>query len=199
MVLVILAVVWALYLASWLRSRTETRRVDSISSFNRHLSVLERTTPGGMARHDLGAARARVGLAPSTGGDVVRRPVLSPAKKRRKDILTGLMVAVGTTAVAALVMGGVFRLLFVLAAVLLGAYVALLVQTQKRMREQREKVRYLAHAPVPPARAPSWQDRAGEDEAWGDQAWDEVPQDGTYGAGRALPGDAGVRYVAVPH
>ena len=47
LVLFVLAVVWAVYLVSWMRSRTSHRRVNSISSFSNHLSILERTTPVG--------------------------------------------------------------------------------------------------------------------------------------------------------
>ena len=183
MVLVILAVVWAVYLVSWLRSRTETRNVNSISSFNRHLSVLERTGPGG-SRGDFGSARAQVGLGPSSHNVVVRpRPALSPAKKRRKDILTGLMVATGTTALAAVVMGGVLRVAFVVSFVLLVSYVALLAQTQRRLQEQRTKVRYLAPSP----------DVAGD--GWDDPRWHEVESDATYAAYAA--GDGTLRYGPV--
>ncbi len=190
MVLVILAVVWAVYLVSWLRSRTETRSVNSISSFNRHLSVLERAGPAG-TRGDFGTARAQVGLAPSAHQDVVRpRRALSPAKKRRKDILTGLLVATGTTALAAVVMGGVFRIAFVAAFVLLVAYVVLLAQSQRRIQEQRNKVRYLAASPGP-AGTPSV-------EGWDDPRWREVQSDGTYDTGYGSV-DHSVRHAAVPH
>ena len=46
LVLFVLAVVWAVYLVSWIRSRTEHHRVNSISSFSNHLSILERAAPG---------------------------------------------------------------------------------------------------------------------------------------------------------
>ena len=60
-VLFLLAVIWAVYLASWIRSRSEHRSVNSISSFNKHLSVLERTSRrarASPARSD--SARARL-------------------------------------------------------------------------------------------------------------------------------------------
>lgn len=190
MVLVILAVVWAVYLVSWLRSRTETRNVNSISSFNRHLSVLERTGPGG-TRGDFGSARAQVGLAPSSHNVVVRpRRALPPAKKRRKDILTGLLVATGTTALAAVVMGGMFRVAFMASFVLLVAYVALLAQTQRRVQEQRSKVRYLAASPDPSGSVSG--------EGWDDPRWHEVESDGTYAAGY-VSGDGAMRYGPVAH
>ena len=84
MILFVLAVVWAVYLASWLRNRSEHKSVNSISSFSRHLSVLERATPG--SRQPV--SRAQVpgnfpGYAP------VRRNgmSLSTARRRRRDVL----------------------------------------------------------------------------------------------------------------
>lgn len=191
MVLFILAVVWAVYLVSWLRSRHETRNVNSISSFSRHLSVLERTSPGSRQGTDFGAARRQAGLAPLPPMGVVRRPTLSPAKKRRKDILTGLGATTGVLALAAVVFGGRFVALFVLVAAITAAYVALLVQTQKRVLEQRTKVRHLAN-PARPVAPRAW---AQADDEWADGGWDDgsvevdwtdqVEADGTYGAYRA--------------
>ncbi len=45
MVLLVLALIWAVVLLSWLRSRTAGSFGDSIGSFRRHLHVLERTGP----------------------------------------------------------------------------------------------------------------------------------------------------------
>jgi len=180
-VLLILAVVWAVYLVSWMRSRTETRKVDSISSFNRHLSILERTAPGGSSRSTASPARsAGIGLG---APPVVRRPTLSPAKKRRKDILTGLLAATGVTLLGGLFIGGVFRMLFVATLVLTVGYVALLISSQRRVLEQRTKVRRLS-APVGHAgrvRPAAWS------EDWSEGDWAE--SDGTYGY-------ADERYVA---
>jgi Ca2+/Na+ antiporter len=179
-VLVILAVVWAIYLVSWLRSRSETRSVNSISSFSRHLSVLERTAPGTRQGADFGAARSRAGLAPSATGVVVRRPTLSPAKKRRRDILFGLAAATAVTALGAWLMGGVFSLLFVVALGLTVAYVFLLAQTQRRAMEAREKVRYL-----------DGPDRWAAGGSWTDEA------DGTYGSAGLPTAEPGLRYATV--
>lgn len=184
MVLVILAVVWAVYLVSWLRSRSETRSVNSISSFSRHLSVLERTAPGARQGPDFGAARSRAGLAPSTGVSVARRPTLSAAKKRRRDILVGLLSATGVTALGAVLMGGMFVALFVVTLGLTGAYVVLLAQAQRRVLEARQKVRYLDEAD-------SWVDESG----WAD----ESEADGTYGAAPFVVADSSLGYAAIRH
>jgi hypothetical protein len=195
-VLFILAVVWAVYLVSWLRSRSETRKVDSISSFNRHLSILERTAPGGPTRSSAPASRAPgLGLG---APPMVRRPVLSPAKKRRKDILTGLLAATGITLLGGLFIGGMFRLLFVASLLLTVGYVALLVSAQRRVLEHRTKVRRLATpmgVPVqgarvrPAAWSEDWRDaeaRDGDRDSWAD---DDA-------AGYAAYGYADERYVA---
>jgi hypothetical protein len=44
-VLVVLAIVWGVLLVSWLRSRTGGTFSDSVGTFRRHLSVLERAAP----------------------------------------------------------------------------------------------------------------------------------------------------------
>lgn len=150
MVLFILAVVWAIYLVSWLRNRTEERRTNSISSFSKHLSVLERATPGGRSA----GLPPAVGVGTAVPGSLrgpVRRPSISAAKKRRRDILVGLLAATGVTFLATLVVGGFFTALFVLSLLLTGAYVALLVQAQKRVMERRAKVRSIANRPTLPA------------------------------------------------
>ena len=171
MVLVILAVVWAVYLASWVRSRTEHRRVNSINSFSNHLSVLERTAPGGR-----GAVRGPSASPAGLSGQTYfapRRPTLSQTKKRRRDILVGLLAATGVTFLGMLVMGGPVTYLFGLALMLTVAYVAALASLQKRALERRAKVRYLDGTTVAPA-------------AWTDQEWvdDAEEPDAGYPVGR---------------
>lgn len=180
MVLFILAMVWAVYLVSWFRSRAETRSVNSISSFSRHLSVLERTTPGARDTRngtDFGAARTRAGLGPLVAPMGSRPSARVNAKKRRKDILVGLLSATGVTAVGALLLGGPLRPLFVVALLLTVGYVTLLAQAQKRVLEQREKVRYLG-APSSGVRATPI--AAVWDDQWADSAYEEPTADGTY-------------------
>lgn len=146
MVLFLLAVLWAVYLASWFRGRSE-RSVNSISSFNKHLSVLERTSP---ARHGLPAVQTRSSRATvtplyGTGPVVIRRATmtLSEARRRRRDVLFVLGGVALVTLMLAVVAGGIFVWLQVLADALLLAYVGLLVRTQQLATERRTKVRYL--------------------------------------------------------
>lgn len=144
-VLFILAVVWAVYLFSWLRSRTERRSVNSISSFNRHLSVLERTSP----------ARLGVSAFPGATATPVRRYApavagaptsLDAARRRRRDVLFALGGAGLVSLMLAVVVGGAFLYLFVLVLALLGGYVALLVRAQAHATERRNKVLYMPEA-----------------------------------------------------
>ena len=150
MVLVILAVVWAVYLVSWVRSRTEHRRVNSINSFSNHLSVLERTAPSGRGNGRATSAPVAGGLSGETYF-APRRPTVSQTKKRRRDVLVGLLGATGVTFLGMLVMGGMVTYLFGLSLVLTVAYIGALANLQKRALERRSKVRYLDGTAVVPA------------------------------------------------
>jgi hypothetical protein len=144
-VLFLLAVVWAIYLASWLKSRGEKRSVNSISSFNKHLSVLERTSPG--ARMGGGPMPRTSSFMPIGPYGAVRRPAVmtrSEARRRRRDVLFALGGAVLVTLMLTVVVGGVFVWAQLLADLLLLGYVGLLVHTQRLAVERRNKVRYLA-------------------------------------------------------
>jgi hypothetical protein len=130
--LFLVAVGWAIYLASWLRSRAEQRNVNSISSFNKHLSVLERTSP---------SRSASPGYEPS-----LRSPSMSlqAARKRRRDVLFALAGVALVTMVAAVVGGGGFVWIHLLTDALLAGYVVMLARAQRLAVERRTKVRYLA-------------------------------------------------------
>jgi hypothetical protein len=172
-VLVILAVVWAVYLVSWVRSRTEHRRVNSINSFSNHLSVLERTAPGGRSSARTLSGHAVSGSSTTgLGGQgyfAPRRPTMSQTKKRRRDILVGLLAATGVTFLGMVVIGGMVTYLFGLSLVLTVAYVMALANLQKRALERRSKVRYLDGTAVAPAAwaGPEWTaDDEGADRAY---------------------------------
>jgi Flp pilus assembly protein TadB len=156
-VLVILAVVWAVYLVSWVRSRTEHRRVNSINSFSNHLSVLERTAPGGRSPGRPLSGSPTTGLG-GQGYFAPRRPTMSQTKKRRRDILVGLLGATGVTFLGMVLLGGMVTYLFGLSLVLTVAYVMALANLQKQAIERRSKVRYLDGTAVAPAAwaGPEW-------------------------------------------
>ncbi len=147
MILFVLAVVWAVYLASWLRNRSEHKSVNSISSFSRHLSVLERATPGG---RQAPAARTS-GQFP--GYNPIRRQgmSLSTARRRRRDVLFVLVGAAAITLVLAVIVGGMFVPLQLASDVLLVAYIGLLFQCQRRASGRRSNVTYLGPAVQPQA------------------------------------------------
>ncbi|MHB1535463.1 MAG: hypothetical protein ACYC1D_12820, partial [Acidimicrobiales bacterium] len=60
MVLLVLAIVWAAVLFSWLRTRAQSTFSDSVGTFRRHLTILERTMPATVPA----ANRRRGGLSP---------------------------------------------------------------------------------------------------------------------------------------
>jgi len=146
-VLFILAVLWGVYLAQWVRSRRDRRGVNSISSFSKHLSVLERTSP---ARPGLNGFSGRpTGIRPApifpAANYMPPRPPMSisAARRRRRNVL----YALAGSAVATLVLipfgGSMLLMLHVLADLLLVAYLGLLVRTQRLANERRTKVRFL--------------------------------------------------------
>lgn len=142
LVLFILAVVWAVYLFSWVKTRTETRSVNSISSFNKHLSVLERTSPARTAITTGTIDRpSSLGRAPLMASGAPRNR--SSAKQRRRDVLFCLAGASLFSLLLAVAVGGLFIVLFVLSAGLTAGYVALLARAQRLAMERRSKVVYL--------------------------------------------------------
>jgi len=155
-VLFIIAVLWALYLVSWAKSRTEHRSVNSISTFNKHLSVLERTAPGRSAAPTriagspvplrTTASLARPAFAPVSyrvAGSAMSR---HQARERRKNILCGLAGAVVVTLTLTVLLGGPLVYLQLVADVLLVGYVVALVQMRRMAEERHEKVRYFPMA-----------------------------------------------------
>ena len=149
MVLVILAVMWVVVLVPpLLRSRQDSRPSDSVVSFRRQLSTLQRTGPhvrtmarphGGARRGSaIGAAPARVRAStavygsprPTYGG--AYRMSRSAVRRRRQNVLSVLTLAALVTLVAAAASGR--RPLWyahVVVDVLLVGYVYLLVQLRK--------------------------------------------------------------------
>lgn len=139
MVLFILAVIWAaVLLPPYLQNRSESRPADSISSFQRQLSVLERrSVVVNPALQRAVPTRAYTSMAP------MARLNRNEAKKRRRDVLFTLAGAAGVTMLLALVLGGPVWGLNLVCDLLLGAYIVLLAQAQQRAVERETKVRYL--------------------------------------------------------
>lgn len=140
-VLLILAVVWAVFLVPQvLRHRAEKAPADSIGTFRNQLSVLERATPGMLVRP---------ANAPILGGGAPmpfaygRRPSRRElARRRRLNLLVGLLGAMGLTLLGSFVLPSLFTLHIVLD-LLFVAYCALLVRARNVAAEREMKVRYL--------------------------------------------------------
>ena len=142
LVLFILAVIWAaVLLPPYLQNRSESRPADSISSFQRQLSVLERRAVGVNPSLQRSAPSGRSFRSEFTPAAL--RLSRSEAKRRRRDVLFTLAGAAGITFLMALMLGGPVWGLHLLCDVLLAGYVVLLVQVQQRATERDAKVRYL--------------------------------------------------------
>jgi len=149
-VLLGLAVVWAIVLAPEVLRRTSgMRRVDPVNAFHRQMSSLDRNggrpagRPGTNVIDLRGPARtsssrpmqrptsARYGGAPQRPVRPARhaapRPIVSTrTQKRRQDVLIVLVAAAVLTLLCAIAFGGAFLALHLVADVLLVAYVVLL-------------------------------------------------------------------------
>lgn len=145
LVLFILAVIWAaVLLPPYLQNRSESRPADSISSFQRQLSVLERRAVTVNPSLQQRSLSSRPQLVPAA------RLTRHEAKRRRRDVLFTLAGAAGVTLLMALMLGGPVWGLQLLCDLLLGAYVVLLVQSTQRAAEREAKVRYLPERQVRP-------------------------------------------------
>lgn len=153
MVLLFLAVIWAAVLVPpMLRARAEGRPADSIGNFRHQLSVLQRTAPGMVAPAN--TLRSPVlprpvpygGFRPPTGEAARRARTL----KRRRDILFGLLGAMGGSLVLGFVpsLRVLWGLHVVLDALFVG-YVVLLVRMRNIAAEQEMKLRFIPSAPAP--------------------------------------------------
>jgi membrane protein implicated in regulation of membrane protease activity len=141
LVLFILAVIWAaVLLPPYLQNRSESRPADSISSFQRQLSVLERRAVVVNPSFQRSVPSGRSLYADNSPAMRLSR---SEAKKRRRDVLFTLAGAAGVTFLMALMLGGPVWGLQLLCDVLLAGYVVILVQLQQRVVERDVKVRYL--------------------------------------------------------
>jgi hypothetical protein len=144
-VLLILAVLWAAVLIPpVLRSRTESRRNDSLGfplRFPRPIGLPRGPIAiGGSGRSSFRPGRfpSRTRPAQVLGSPLAAAgPTMTPTQRRRRDVLVVLLAVVAITFLIALLSGSIgFWLVQLLADALLGTYVFLLVQL-KQTREQR--------------------------------------------------------------
>jgi hypothetical protein len=156
-VLLILASVWAVFLVPQvLRARAEKTPADSIGAFRNQLSVLERATPVTRTRPVRSIDRI-----PSYAATAYGRPTSSRelARRRRRDVLVGLLGAMGVTLLLGLVVP-VFLMVHLLLDVLFVAYCALLVRVRNVAVEREMKVRYLPGRTLLPGDSPILLQRA---------------------------------------
>ncbi len=168
-VLLILAMVWAVVLGpSLLRRRAERRATDSIGAFHRQLRVLQRTGPSMVdAAHRLGTELPESGspfrVAGARGGILVVRPdapgsmpldvrahrrpdpyFRPEACKRRRDVLLLLLsVLVATGLLGAVPKMHALLYVTIVGAVALAGYVGLLVHLRNLALEREVKLHYL--------------------------------------------------------
>lgn len=117
------------------------RSSDSIGSFRDKMSLLGGSAPMRTSGSiDLTTRPITSSFAPVAGSARRQRQA---ATQRRRNILTGLLLANGVTLLAALVVGGIAWAAFTVALLALAAYVGLLWQMQQAALERRHKVAYL--------------------------------------------------------
>lgn len=149
MVIVILAVMWiCLLLPPWLRGRAESRPTDSVRSFRRQLTVLEKATPGYVAPKSVAVPTRSGGIVQSISRTVPagqRASVMSrsQAYKRRREIVTYLAgAAVLSLALVPFTRTSMLLVHLVIDALLV-AYLGLLARARHIAAEREVKLRYL--------------------------------------------------------
>ena len=146
MVLLILAVVWAIFLVPQVLRARATRTGDSVGAFAQQLSILGRTSPAGSPH-----LMRPVPMVPNDDDDDLgpARLTLDEARKRRKDVIRVLLIAMAATFVLAL-LPPLRKLLLVhlVLDVVFVAYLALLYRVQATSAARRMPTR--RRAPVVP-------------------------------------------------
>jgi hypothetical protein len=175
-VLLVLAVVWGVLLFSWFRSRTQGGFSDSVRTFRRHLSVLERAAPatvapanrlssGFIAGRAVPAYRSAALPAPSAPyraaragrvggpGAALRPPTAATVRrrqsqKRRRDVFFALLAGVVGSLVLALIPGlsVMWSVQVVFDLAFLG-YVALLIRMRNLATEREMKLTFMPTHP----------------------------------------------------
>jgi cytochrome c-type biogenesis protein CcmH/NrfG len=134
--IVLLAAAWAALLLPDLRGRGRpSRRSDSIATFNRQLSTIERARPGQRPSARVVAFPQRAGApvppASRHGSSVAPRSSLQ-ARQRRQNVLLGLAAFALVTLAAGVMISPYFLALHLVADLALGGFVWVLVQHRNR-------------------------------------------------------------------
>jgi hypothetical protein len=146
-VLVVLAGIWVVVLGQEaVRAKARGTLGDSVRSFRRHLSVLERAAPQTVTP----ANRLRAPSRPVSAAAIRRRR----AQRRRRDVLV-FLVAAAIASLALAFVGG-FRVMLALNVaidILLIVYLALLIRLRNLAAEREMKLRFLPPAAIAADRA----------------------------------------------
>jgi len=146
-VLLILAVVWAIFLVPQVLRARATRSGDSVGAFAQQLSILGRTSPAGSPH-----LMRPLPMVPGHDDDDLgpSRLTLDEARKRRKDVIRALLIAMAATFVLGLLPPlRKLLMLHLLLDVVFVAYLGLLYRAQASSAARRARVRRL-RSPAPP-------------------------------------------------
>lgn len=151
LVILVLVILWgAVLLPPILRSRAESGAPSGIGDFVGKL----RTGLGHSHSPDAGLPPLQPIMGPVGGPDPSMTPrrapgAMSPVQRRRRDVLVGLLAAVGVTFLMAFMAGSmVFWGLWVVALLALGGYVYMLLQLKAKSQQRRYQSRP-APTPIP--------------------------------------------------
>ena len=186
MVLLVLAIIWGVLLVSWLRSRTEGTLSDSVGTFRRHLSVLERAAPATVApanRLRSGPVAGRSTIPPFRAAAPIRGQRIGPStrvaqapapavarrpsgesivrrrrsQKRRRDVFFALAAGVCGSLMLAVVSGvSAVWSVQVFFDLLLAGYVAMLIRMRNLAAERELKLTFMPEAAARPRPRPSY-------------------------------------------
>ena len=145
-ILVILAVVWvAVLVPPWFRGRKEGRPGDSITTFRRQLTVLERATPIANRQASRNSLTTRPGVVRVPPRRYVAPATIATrrlARQRRRQVFQALVGMALLTGAIAITAGGMFLWVHVAVDLALVAYVILLIQMQRIASVQYSALRY---------------------------------------------------------
>lgn len=175
MVLLVLAIVWGILLVSWLRSRSEGSLGDSVGTFRRHLTVLERAAPatvtpanrlrsGPVAGRRVPTYHQSTRPIPGQRIDLPGRPgprLSGPSRltaaalrrrqvqKRRRDVFFALLAGVVGSLLLAIIpgMSAIWPVQIMFDLVFAG-YVALLIRIRNLAAERALKLRFMSQQPT---------------------------------------------------
>jgi Flp pilus assembly protein TadB len=151
--IVLLAAAWAALLLPDLRRRGSSRRSDSIATFNRQLSTIERARPGHRPSARVVAFPQRAGapMAPvgRPGGSIAPRNN-AHARQRRQTVLLALFAFAVITLIAGVFVSPMLLVVHLVVDVALAGFVLMLVSHRQRAAEMRATAKRRDRYETPP-------------------------------------------------